>query len=160
MVRGLSLQQKPIIDKYAEGKIDVWMPAVNMIVRCRGNTDKTQIKLKSLFYDYGFVLYETDEIKKDLYELFGNLLHCQMLKGFCFLEKGQISQINEVIYKLEGKPKVYFEVGDLVNVKKGPWSHLTGKVIEVAGEKVKVGIFAMGRVTPIGFSMEMIERVI
>jgi len=160
LVRGLSLQQKPIIDRYAGGKIDVWMPAVNMIVRYGKNAEKTKIKIKSLFYDYGLVFCEGEETGQDLYELFYNQLHCQMLKGFCLLEVAQISQINDVIYKQEGKPKIYFEVGDLVVIRRGPFAHMQGKVSGVGLERVKVEMFMMGRVLPAEFEMEMVERVI
>ena len=160
VVKGLSLQQRPVIDRYAEGKIEVWMPAVNMIVRYGKEVEKTKIRIKSLFYDYGFVLYETDEIKKDLFELFTNQLHCQMLKGFCLLEEAQITQINDEIYKQEGKPKIYFEVGDLVVIRRGPFAHMQGKVSVVGVEKVKVEMFMLGRVMPVEFEMEMVERVL
>jgi len=52
---------------------------------------------------------------------------------------------------LKPKPKVMYEVGDVVRVTEGPFSNFQGQVVEVYADKgrVKVMISVFGRETPV-----------
>ncbi|HEY9459371.1 MAG TPA: transcription termination/antitermination protein NusG [Paralcaligenes sp.] len=75
------------------------------------------------------------------------------------LEVGKIlSQMEEGVEK--PKPKVLFEVGELVRVKDGPFADFNGNVEEVNYEKskVRVSVTIFGRATPVELDFGQVEK--
>ena len=63
------------------------------------------------------------------------------------------------IYK--PRPKVFFEVGEIINVKKGPFSDFSGNIEEVIYEKSKlrVSVTIFGRSTPVELYFNQVEKI-
>ena len=69
-----------------------------------------------------------------------------------------MSQIEEGVEK--PRPKVLFEVGEMVRVKEGPFADFNGNVEEVNYEKskVRVSVAIFGRSTPVELDFSQIEK--
>jgi transcription termination/antitermination protein NusG len=69
-----------------------------------------------------------------------------------------LSQMEEGVEK--PKPKVLFEVGELVRVKDGPFADFNGNVEEVNYEKskVRVSVTIFGRATPVELDFGQVEK--
>ena len=59
------------------------------------------------------------------------------------------------------RPKVLFEVGELVRVKEGPFTDFNGDVEDVNYEKSKlrVSVTIFGRATPVELDFGQVEKV-
>ncbi len=59
------------------------------------------------------------------------------------------------------KPKIVFEVGEVVRVKDGPFADFTGSVEDVNYEKTKlhVSVMIFGRATPVELDFGQVEKV-
>jgi len=59
------------------------------------------------------------------------------------------------------RPKVLFEVGEMVRVKEGPFADFNGNVEEVNYEKSKlrVSVTIFGRATPVELDFHQVEKV-
>ncbi|GAA4406628.1 transcription termination/antitermination protein NusG [Quisquiliibacterium transsilvanicum] len=70
-----------------------------------------------------------------------------------------MSQMQEGVEK--PRPKVLFEVGELVRVKDGPFTDFNGNVEEVNYEKsrVTVSVTIFGRATPVELEFGQVEKV-
>ncbi|MBV6274331.1 transcription termination/antitermination protein NusG [Alcaligenaceae bacterium CGII-47] len=70
-----------------------------------------------------------------------------------------LSQMEEGVEK--PRPKVLFEVGELVRVKDGPFADFNGNVEEVNYEKskVRVSVTIFGRATPVELDFGQVEKV-
>jgi len=69
-----------------------------------------------------------------------------------------LSQMEEGTEK--PKPKVLFEVGEMVRVKEGPFADFNGNVEEVNYEKskVRVSVTIFGRATPVELDFGQVEK--
>ena len=75
-------------------------------------------------------------------------------------------EVDEILQRMqEGyekpKPKVLFEVGEMVRVKDGPFADFNGNVEEVNYEKskVRVSVTIFGRSTPVELDFAQVEKV-
>jgi len=69
-----------------------------------------------------------------------------------------LSQMEEGVEK--PRPKVLFEVGEMVRVKEGPFADFNGNVEEVNYEKskVRVSVTIFGRATPVELDFAQVEK--
>ncbi|KAA0891022.1 transcription termination/antitermination protein NusG [Pusillimonas sp. ANT_WB101] len=69
-----------------------------------------------------------------------------------------LSQMEEGVEK--PKPKVLFEVGEMVRVKEGPFADFNGNVEDVNYEKnkVRVSVTIFGRATPVELDFAQVEK--
>ena len=69
-----------------------------------------------------------------------------------------LSQMEEVVEK--PRPKILFEVGEMVRVKEGPFADFNGNVEEVNYEKskVRVSVTIFGRATPVELDFSQVEK--
>ncbi|SOE46117.1 Transcription antitermination protein NusG [plant metagenome] len=69
-----------------------------------------------------------------------------------------LSQIEEGVEK--PRPKVLFEVGEMVRVKEGPFADFNGNVEDVNYEKskVRVSVTIFGRATPVELDFSQVEK--
>ena len=69
-----------------------------------------------------------------------------------------LSQMEEGIEK--PRPKVLFEVGEMIRVKEGPFADFNGNVEEVNYEKskVRVSVAIFGRSTPVELDFSQVEK--
>ena len=69
-----------------------------------------------------------------------------------------MAQMQEGVEK--PKPKVLFEVGEMVRVKDGPFTDFNGSVEDVNYEKskVRVSVTIFGRPTPVELEFSQIEK--
>ncbi len=69
-----------------------------------------------------------------------------------------LSQIEEGVEK--PRPKILFEVGELVRVREGPFADFNGNVEEVNYEKskVRVSVTIFGRSTPVELDFSQVEK--
>jgi transcriptional antiterminator NusG len=70
-----------------------------------------------------------------------------------------MAQMQEGVEK--PKPKVLFEVGEMVRVKEGPFNDFNGNVEEVNYEKnrVRVSVTIFGRATPVELEFGQVEKL-
>ena len=68
-------------------------------------------------------------------------------------------QIQEGVEK--PRPKVLFEVGEMVRIKEGPFTDFDGNVEEVNYEKsrIRVSVTIFGRSTPVELQFDQVEKV-
>jgi len=59
------------------------------------------------------------------------------------------------------RPKVLYEVGEMVRVKEGPFADFNGNVEEINYEKSKlrVSVTIFGRATPVELDFHQVEKV-
>ncbi len=78
------------------------------------------------------------------------------------LKKSEIDRIISQVEEAEGKekPKVQYEVGEMVKVMDGPFMNLIGKIEEIDPErgKLKVSVSIFGRFTPVELEYWQIQR--
>ena len=69
-----------------------------------------------------------------------------------------MQQVQEGVEK--PRPKVLFEVGELVRIKEGPFTDFNGNVEEVNYEKsrLRVSVTIFGRATPVELEFAQVEK--
>jgi len=115
----------------------------------------------------GYVLVEM-EMADDSWHL---VKHTNKVTGFVGGAKNRPSPISEAeVMKIvnqmqEGvekpRPKVQWEVGELVRVKEGPFTDFNGAVEDVNYDKskVRVSVTIFGRATPVELDFSQVEKV-
>lgn len=75
------------------------------------------------------------------------------------------NEVNKILSQMEEgvekpRPKVLFEVGEMVRVKEGPFADFNGNVEEVNYEKskVRVSVAIFGRSTPVELDFSQVEK--
>ena len=78
------------------------------------------------------------------------------------LKKSEIDRIISQVEEAEGKekPKVQYEVGEMVKVMDGPFMNLVGKIEEIDPDKgkLKVSVSIFGRFTPVELEYWQVQR--
>jgi len=115
----------------------------------------------------GYVLVEM-EMDDDTWHL---VKHTSKVTGFVGGAKNRPSPISEaevmkiVTQMQEGvekpRPKVEWEVGELVRVKEGPFTDFNGAIEDVNYDKskVRVSVTIFGRATPVELDFSQVEKV-
>src|SRR5215510_6354337 len=115
----------------------------------------------------GYVLVEM-EMDDDTWHL---VKHTSKVTGFVGGAKNRPAPISEaevmkiVTQMQEGvekpRPKVQWEVGEIVRVKEGPFTDFNGSVEEVNYDKskVRVSVTIFGRATPVELDFAQVEKV-
>ena len=115
----------------------------------------------------GYVLVEM-EMADDTWHL---VKHTSKVTGFVGGAKNRPSPISEaevlkIVHQMqEGvekpRPKVQWEVGELVRVKEGPFTDFNGAVEDVNYDKskVRVSVTIFGRATPVELDFSQVEKV-
>ncbi len=70
-----------------------------------------------------------------------------------------MQQIQEGVEK--PRPKVLFEIGEMVRIKDGPFADFNGNVEEVSYDKsrLRVAVSIFGRSTPVELQFDQVEKV-
>src|SRR5947209_18995624 len=115
----------------------------------------------------GYVLVEM-EMDDDSWHL---VKHTSKVTGFVGGAKNRPSPISEaevlkIVHQMqEGvekpRPKVQWEVGELVRIKEGPFTDFNGSVKDVNYDKskVRVAVTIFGRATPVELDFAQVEKV-
>jgi transcriptional antiterminator NusG len=115
----------------------------------------------------GYVLVEM-EMADDSWHL---VKHTSKVTGFVGGAKNRPSPISEaevlkIVHQMqEGvekpRPKVQWEVGELVRIKEGPFTDFNGAVEDVNYDKskVRVAVTIFGRATPVELDFAQVEKV-
>ena len=115
----------------------------------------------------GYVLVEM-EMADDSWHL---VKHTSKVTGFVGGAKNRPSPISEaevlkIVHQMqEGvekpRPKVLWEVGELVRIKEGPFTDFNGAVEDVNYDKskVRVAVTIFGRATPVELDFAQVEKV-
>ena len=115
----------------------------------------------------GYVLVEM-EMADDTWHL---VKHTSKVTGFVGGAKNRPSPISEaevlkIVHQMqEGvekpRPKVQWEVGEMVRIKDGPFTDFNGNVEEVNYEKnrLRVSVTIFGRSTPVELEFSQVEKV-
>jgi transcriptional antiterminator NusG len=115
----------------------------------------------------GYVLVEM-EMADDSWHL---VKHTSKVTGFVGGAKNRPSPISEsevlkIVHQMqEGvekpRPKVQWEVGELVRIKEGPFTDFNGAVEDVNYDKskVRVSVTIFGRATPVELDFAQVEKV-
>ena len=78
------------------------------------------------------------------------------------LKKAEIDRILQQVEESEGKekPKIEYEIGEMVKVNDGPFMNLVGKIEEIDPEKgkLKVSVSIFGRYTPVELEYWQVQR--
>lgn len=74
-------------------------------------------------------------------------------------------EVEKILFQMEEgvekpRPKILFEVGEMVRVKEGPFADFNGSVEEVNYEKskVRVSVTIFGRATPVELDFSQVEK--
>ena len=78
------------------------------------------------------------------------------------LKKSEIDRIIDQVEESEGKekPKIEYEVGEMVKVNDGPFMNLVGKIEDIDPDKgkLKVSVSIFGRYTPVELEYWQVQR--
>lgn len=78
------------------------------------------------------------------------------------LKKAEIDRILQQVEEADGKekPKIEYEIGEMVKVNDGPFMNLIGKIEEIDPDKgkLKVSVSIFGRYTPVELEYWQVQR--
>jgi len=175
-VQTLSNQEakvKRYLDKFVEAEEmseyvqEVLMPT-EVVTETKGG--KKTRKTRKFYPGYVFIqmrLYDDDGkvLQKPWYFVKG----VQGIIGFIGgdrpvpLKQDEIERIQNQVKESEGKekPRIQFDLGQMVKINDGPFLNLTGQIDEVDPErqKLKVSVSIFGRFTPVELEYWQVEKV-
>jgi transcriptional antiterminator NusG len=161
-----SLRKRIIEEEMGEFIDEILLP-MEKVVEVRGGTKK--VSQRKLYPGYIFIQMKLyDEEKRLLPTPWDFVRNTQGIIGFLGGERPiatpteEIEAIKTQITEAEEseKPRVNFEVGEVVKINDGPFQNYTGAVEEIDAEagKLKVTIDIFGRSTPVELEYWQVEK--
>ena len=158
---------KRIIEEEMGEYIDEILLPMEKVVEVRGGTKK--VSQRKLYPGYIFIQMKLyDEEKRLLPTPWDFVRNTQGIIGFLGGERPiatpteEIAAIKAQITEAEEseKPKVNFEIGEVVKINDGPFQNYNGAVEEIDAEagKLKVTIDIFGRSTPVELEYWQVEK--
>ena len=159
--------RKRIIEEEMSEFIDEILLPMEKVVEVRGGTKK--VSQRKLYPGYIFIQMKLyDEEKRLLPTPWDFVRNTQGIIGFLGGERPiatpteEIAAIKAQITEAEEseKPKVNFEIGEVVKINDGPFQNYNGSVEEIDAEagKLKVTIDIFGRSTPVELEYWQVEK--
>ena len=159
--------RKRIIEEEMSEFIDEILLPMEKVVEVRGGTKK--VSQRKLYPGYIFIQMKLyDEEKRLLPTPWDFVRNTQGIIGFLGGERPiatpteEIAAIKAQITEAEEseKPKVNFEIGEVVKINDGPFQNYNGAVEEIDAEagKLKVTIDIFGRSTPVELEYWQVEK--
>ena len=159
--------RKRIIEEEMGEYIDEILLPMEKVVEVRGGTKK--VSQRKLYPGYIFIQMKLyDEEKRLLPTPWDFVRNTQGIIGFLGGERPiatpteEIAAIKTQITEAEEseKPKVNFEIGEVVKINDGPFQNYNGAVEEIDAEagKLKVTIDIFGRSTPVELEYWQVEK--
>ncbi len=159
--------RKRIIEEEMGEYIDEILLPMEKVVEVRGGTKK--VSQRKLYPGYIFIQMKLyDEEKRLLPTPWDFVRNTQGIIGFLGGERPIASPTEEVeaikaqITEAEEseKPRVNFEIGEVVKINDGPFQNYNGSVEEIDAEagKLKVTIDIFGRSTPVELEYWQVEK--
>ena len=161
-----SLRKRIIEEEMGEFIDEILLP-MEKVVEVRGGTKK--VSQRKLYPGYIFIQMKLyDEEKRLLHTPWDFVRNTQGIIGFLGGERPiatpteEIAAIKAQITEAEEseKPKVNFEIGEVVKINDGPFQNYNGAVEEIDAEagKLKVTIDIFGRSTPVELEYWQVEK--
>ena len=161
-----SLRKRIIEEEMGEFIDEILLP-MEKVVEVRGGTKK--VSQRKLYPGYIFIQMKLyDEEKRLLPTPWDFVRNTQGIIGFLGGERPiatpteEIEAIKTQITEAEEseKPRVNFEIGEVVKINDGPFQNYTGAVEEIDAEagKLKVTIDIFGRSTPVELEYWQVEK--
>jgi len=161
-----SLRKRIIEEEMGEFIDEILLP-MEKVVEVRGGTKK--VSQRKLYPGYIFIQMKLyDEEKRLLPTPWDFVRNTQGIIGFLGGERPiatpteEIAAIKTQITEAEEseKPKVNFEIGEVVKINDGPFQNYNGAVEEIDAEagKLKVTIDIFGRSTPVELEYWQVEK--
>lgn len=161
-----SLRKRIIEEEMGEFIDEILLP-MEKVVEVRGGTKK--VSQRKLYPGYIFIQMKLyDEEKRLLPIPWDFVRNTQGIIGFLGGERPiatpteEIEAIKTQITEAEEseKPRVNFEIGEVVKINDGPFQNYTGAVEEIDAEagKLKVTIDIFGRSTPVELEYWQVEK--
>ena len=161
-----SLHKRIIEEEMGEFIDEILLP-MEKVVEVRGGTKK--VSQRKLYPGYIFIQMKLyDEEKRLLPTPWDFVRNTQGIIGFLGGERPiatpteEIAAIKTQITEAEEseKPKVNFEIGEVVKINDGPFQNYNGAVEEIDAEagKLKVTIDIFGRSTPVELEYWQVEK--
>ena len=161
-----SLHKRIIEEEMGEFIDEILLP-MEKVVEVRGGTKK--VSQRKLYPGYIFIQMKLyDEEKRLLPTPWDFVRNTQGIIGFLGGERPiatpteEIAAIKTQITEAEEseKPKVNFEIGEVVKINDGPFQNYNGSVEEIDAEagKLKVTIDIFGRSTPVELEYWQVEK--
>ena len=161
-----SLRKRIIEEEMGEFIDEILLP-MDKVVEVRGGTKK--VSQRKLYPGYIFIQMKLyDEEKRLLPTPWDFVRNTQGIIGFLGGERPiatpteEIAAIKAQITEAEEseKPKVNFEIGEVVKINDGPFQNYNGAVEEIDAEagKLKVTIDIFGRSTPVELEYWQVEK--
>ena len=161
-----SLHKRILEEEMGEFIDEILLP-MEKVVEVRGGTKK--VSQRKLYPGYIFIQMKLyDEEKRLLPTPWDFVRNTQGIIGFLGGERpiatptDEIAAIKAQITEAEEseKPKVNFEIGEVVKINDGPFQNYNGSVEEIDAEagKLKVTIDIFGRSTPVELEYWQVEK--
>lgn len=122
---------------------------------------RREIKRK-LFPGYVFCEMDlTEELRQIIQQISGVTHFLGAGQGPVPLKEEEVERILKTVGEEAAVPKAAWEVGQAVRITDGPFSEMSGKILEVNPERetVKVQVTIFGRETPVEVGFTAIERL-
>ena len=161
-----SLRKRIIEEEMGEFIDEILLP-MEKVVEVRGGTKK--VSQRKLYPGYIFIQMKLyDEEKRLLPTPWDFVRNTQGIIGFLGGERPIATPTEEIVAikaqiteaEESEKPKVNFEIGEVVKINDGPFQNYNGAVEEIDAEagKLKVTIDIFGRSTPVELEYWQVEK--